>query len=101
MRDLIKIEIGSTGTEYGQAYFVRDNGIGFDMRYASKLFHPFQRLHKPEDFEGTGVGLAIVRRLVERHGGKVWVEAQPEKGATFYFTIGENNLSKGGNRVEY
>ena len=91
-RDAARIDVGRSAEACGEvAFFVRDNGVGFDPESAPKLFSAFQKLHARQDYPGNGIGLAQVRRLVARHGGRAWAEGRPDQGATFFFTLGEGS----------
>jgi light-regulated signal transduction histidine kinase (bacteriophytochrome) len=86
-KEIAIIEVGGIREENENIYYVKDNGVGFDMENADKLFNIFQRLHSQEEFEGTGIGLVIVKRIVEKHGGRVWAEGRPKEGAKFCFAL--------------
>ena len=86
-REMARIEIGSLNSADEPVYFVKDNGAGFDKQFSGRLFKVFQRLHRVEEFEGSGIRLNMVHRIIQRHGGRIWVEAEAGRGATFYFTL--------------
>jgi light-regulated signal transduction histidine kinase (bacteriophytochrome) len=88
-RESAVIEIGQYPQDETKAFFIRDNGAGFNMKYADRLFAPFQRLHSEEEFVGTGVGLSIVQRIILKHKGRIWAEGQADRGATFFFTLNQ------------
>ena len=91
-RDPAVIEVGGVEEEQGVVFSVRDNGVGFDARFADRLFAPFQRLHRADEYEGTGIGLSLVQRVIHRHGGRLWATSEPEQGATFSFLLPHTNL---------
>jgi len=93
-RERAVIEVGPIIQDGESAIYVRDNGVGFNMKNADKLFGVFQRLHRQEDFEGTGVGLATIQRIIRKHGGRVWAEAKLDQGATFFFMLGKSSATE-------